>query len=480
MPKFAPGRLTRHAELYYIASTLVQSQFCQGSKALAMQIRISGSDGVPIYRQIVNQVKYLVAVGRMSVGEQLPTVRALAEQLVVNPNTVARAYRELESAGVIASRQGSGAFVAGNGSPLARATSKNCCRKGSTSCWPRPAISTSTCRPSSKWCVTAAAKSNRSNAMSPVVPPNIAPSPNASSTTAPSGAIVDVAHLSRSFGKKQALVDVTQRIERGTVFGLVGENGAGKTTLIKHLLGLLKPTHGSVHVFGLDPVSNPVGVLGRIGYLSEDRDMPDWMTVAQLMRYNQAFFPGWDERFADQLRDQFELDPKQQIKRLSRGQRARAGLLIALAHRPDLLILDEPSSGLDPVVRNDILSAIIRSVADEGRTVIFSSHLLDEVQRVADWVMLLDHGRVALSAPLHEILHSHKRLVLRFAAPQQTRPDLPGMLSSQGEGHEWTILCNGGLEELRVAAARAGAEVLEEETPSLDEIFLARAKTPHV
>jgi ABC-2 type transport system ATP-binding protein len=248
--------------------------------------------------------------------------------------------------------------------------------------------------------------------------------------------------------------------------------------LIKHILGLLKGVQGSVRVFQLNPALDPVGVLGRIGYLSEDRDLPDWMTVAQLMRYNQAYFRGWDERFANQLKDQFELDPQQQIKRLSRGRRARAGLLIALAHRPDLLILDEPSSGLDPVVRNDILSAIIRAVAEEGRTVLFSSHLLDEVERVADWVAILHKGRVALSAPLHEILHSHRRLVLRFEAPQATRPDLPGMLSYQGEGREWTVLCNGGLEELRTAATRAGAQIVEEDTPTLDEIFLARAKAP--
>jgi ABC-2 type transport system ATP-binding protein len=288
--------------------------------------------------------------------------------------------------------------------------------------------------------------------------------------------IVEIDRLSRRFGKKQALDDVTLCINRGSVFGLVGENGAGKTTLIKHILGLLKATHGSVRVFGLDPVRDPVGVLGRIGYLSEDRDLPDWMTIAQLMRYNQAFYRGWDETFANQLREQFELDPQRQVKQLSRGQRARAGLLIALAHRPDLLILDEPSSGLDPVVRNDILAAIIRAVADEGRTVLFSSHLLDEVERVADWVAVLHQGRVALSAPLDEILHGHRRLVLRFEAPQTSRPELPGALSFQGEGREWTVLCNGGLEELRTAAARAGAQVVEEETPTLDEIFLARAR----
>jgi ABC-2 type transport system ATP-binding protein len=293
-----------------------------------------------------------------------------------------------------------------------------------------------------------------------------------------SEAIVEIHRLSRRFGKKQALDEVSLRVERGTVFGLVGENGAGKTTLIKHILGLLKAKVGSVQVFRLDPVRDPVGVLGRVGYLSEDRDLPDWMTVAQLMRYNQAFYPRWDEKFAGQLQDQFELDPKQQVKRLSRGQRARAGLLIALAHRPDLLILDEPSSGLDPVVRRDILSAIIRTVADEGRTVLFSSHLLDEVERVADWVAYIHQGRVALNASLGDILRSHRRLVLRFETPQSARPDLPGVLSYDGEGREWTVLCNGGLEELRTAASNAGAQVVDEDTPTLDEIFLARSRAP--
>ena len=302
--------------------------------------------------------------------------------------------------------------------------------------------------------------------------------PEAANSNAKSEVIAGIDRLSRFFGSTYALSDVTLRIERGVVHGLVGANGAGKTTFIKHLLGLLKAQHGSVRVFGLDPVRDPVGVLGRIGYLSEDRDLPEWMTVAQLMRYNQAFFPAWDERFADQLRIDFELDPKQQIKHLSRGQRARAGLLIALAHRPELLILDEPSSGLDPVVRNDILSAIIRTVADEGRTVLFSSHLLDEVERVADQVTFLHQGRIALNAPLQEILGRHRRLVLRFEAHQAARPELPGILSCQGEGHEWTLLCNGQLEELRTAAKLAGAQIVEEESPTLDEIFLARAKVP--
>ena len=196
---------------------------------------------------------------------------------------------------------------------------------------------------------------------------------------------------------------MTLAVPRGTVYGLVGANGAGKTTLIKHILGTLRAESGTVRVFGLDPVADPVGVLSRIGYLSEDHEVPDWMRIDEFIRYSRAFYPRWDDQYAEQLRNSFGLDKAAKLKTLSKGQKARAGLLAALAHRPELLVLDEPSSGLDPVVRRDILEAIIRTIADEGRTVLFSSHLLDEVERVADYVTMIDRGRIALSAPLAAI-----------------------------------------------------------------------------
>src|SRR3954452_25058591 len=126
--------------------------------------------------------------------------------------------------------------------------------------------------------------------------------------------VVEVRRLTRKFAGNTALDDVSLTIRRGGVFGLIGGNGAGKTTLIKHLLGMLRAQSGTVRVFGLDPVQNPVGTLGRIGYLSEDRDLPDWMSVLELMRYTQAFFPTWDEAYAAQLREMFDLDPKAKIK----------------------------------------------------------------------------------------------------------------------------------------------------------------------
>jgi ABC-2 type transport system ATP-binding protein len=288
---------------------------------------------------------------------------------------------------------------------------------------------------------------------------------------------VEVSCLSRKFGAKLALNQVSLQVKRGRVFGLVGANGAGKTTLIKHLLGRLKAESGSVRVFGFDPVTDPVAVLSRIGYLSENRDLPAWIRVDELLRYTEAFYPSWDMAYAEELREQFGLDPRAKIKTLSRGENAKAGLLVALAFRPELLLLDEPSSGLDPVVRRDILEAIIRTVADEGRTVLFSSHLLEELDRVADDLAVIFDGRVVLSGELENVKENHHRLVFRFDSPQASAPRFPGVLSLTGSGQEWTAICNGKRDEAVAAAARAGGRVVSEGSPSLDEIFVALAPT---
>ncbi len=220
--------------------------------------------------------------------------------------------------------------------------------------------------------------------------------------------VIDITELTRRFDSRTALDSVSLSMPRGAVYGLVGANGAGKTTLIRHILGLLRAESGSVRVFGLDPVADPVAVLSRIGYLSEENDLPGWMRVDELIRYSRAFYPDWDDAYADELRQSFALDPAAKIRTLSKGQKARAGLLVALAHQPELLVLDEPSSGLDPIVRRDILGAVIRTIADEGRTVLFSSHLLEEVEEVADHVTMISEGRIALSAPLEAIRESHR------------------------------------------------------------------------
>jgi ABC-2 type transport system ATP-binding protein len=290
--------------------------------------------------------------------------------------------------------------------------------------------------------------------------------------------VIEVEGLTRRFGAKLALADVRLAVPRGAVFGLVGANGAGKTTLIKHLLGLLRPQAGTVRVLGGDPVADPAGVLARVGYLSEENDLPGWMRVGELLRYTRAFYPGWDPDYAEELRRAFELDLTARVRTLSKGQRARVGLVAALAHRPELLVLDEPSSGLDPLVRRDILEAIIRTIAEEGRTVLFSSHLLHEVERVSDHVALIHQGRIVFSAALDDVREEHRCLTLHFEEPRAQPPALAGAIAWQGTGREWTALVHCPPRELVAGGwaslAAGGGRVVEERTPTLDEIFVAR------
>lgn len=286
--------------------------------------------------------------------------------------------------------------------------------------------------------------------------------------------VVEVDELSRAFGKTFALDSVSLAVKPGLVYGLVGANGAGKTTLIKHLLGLLRAERGTVRVFGLDPVRHPVEVLARIGYLSEERDLPEWMRIDELLRYTQAFHPNWDRQYAEELLATFGLDRRKKVKELSKGMRAQAGLVVAVAHRPELLLLDEPSTGLDAVVRRDILNAIIRTVADDGRTAIFSSHLLDEVEQMSDSVFMINGGKLTLQGDLDAIKEQHHLLSVRFAAERDTLPEIAGILSAEQRGRSWNIVCNGARQQLVEAIVQWGGEISHSRNASLQEIFVAR------
>lgn len=300
----------------------------------------------------------------------------------------------------------------------------------------------------------------------------IAPPPGAQN-------VIEIKGLTRKFGAKPALNNVDLTIPRGIVFGLVGANGAGKTTLIKHILGLLKAQAGTVSVFGLDPVKEPVSVLSRIGYLSEVSDLPGWMRVDELLRYMRAFYKSWDDTYAEELRKQFDLSHAAKISSLSKGQKARAGLLVALAYRPELLLLDEPSSGLDPIVRRDILGAIVRTIADEGRTVVFSSHLLDEVERISDRVAMLRSGEIRFTGDMDRIKETHHRLTLRFNVDQARPPTLEGILTVEGRGRDWYVHAAGELDDMQIALGAMGAEIIAHHPLSLDEIFIAHVGVKH-
>ena len=291
-------------------------------------------------------------------------------------------------------------------------------------------------------------------------------------------AVIHINSLTRKFGAKVALSDVSMSVPSGSVFGLVGENGAGKTTLIRHILGLLRAESGAVRVFGHDPVADPVSVLARIGYLSEQPDLPEWMQVHEFIRYSRAFYPKWDPGYAEAMRMQFGLDPKKRVRVLSKGQRAKLGLLAAQAHRPDLLLLDEPSSGLDPIVRSEILAAIIRSVAEEGRTVFFSSHLLEEVERVSDHIAMLHEGKVVLCGELRAIKAQHRRVRFLFDSNQENPPSVPGALAATGRGREWSVICDPARTHVSTVASKMHATVVDEHDASLNEIFIAHAGAP--
>lgn len=288
-------------------------------------------------------------------------------------------------------------------------------------------------------------------------------------------AVINIENLSRSFGSKTVLNGLSLTVPRGAVFGLVGENGAGKSTLIKHILGLWRAETGSVRVFGDDPVADPVAVLNHVGYLSEEPDLPGWMTIDELMRYTEAFYPKWDTDYAEELLTQFALDRNARIKTLSKGQLAKTGLLIAQAHRPDLLLLDEPSSGLDPIVRADILTEVIRTVAHEGRTVFFSSHFLDEIERVSDHIAFLHQGRLVLCGPIDEIREQHRSLTLRFEEAPASSSGNQGIYSMKGSGRERTLICNLARTSLEEVCTELGGVITENVQASLDEVFFLHA-----
>jgi ABC-2 type transport system ATP-binding protein len=287
-------------------------------------------------------------------------------------------------------------------------------------------------------------------------------------------AVVSVKNVSRKYRRVLALDNVSLAIPRGGVVGLVGENGAGKTTLIKHVMGLLRAQTGTVEVFGLNPVKKPHETLSRIGYLSEHRDMPGWMRIDELLRYTRALYPRWDAAYAQQLLQIFQLDPSAKIRTLSMGQTAKAGLLTALAHRPELLVLDEPSSGLDPIVRRDILGAVLREVAKEGRTVLFSSHLLHEVETISDRVVMIDAGKVILDNPLADILKTHQRLTVIAQNGNSPVNAMSCVLSAENVANRWTIVCHGDLDAVRAEASQKGFEIAESGPAILDDIFVAR------
>lgn len=252
--------------------------------------------------------------------------------------------------------------------------------------------------------------------------------------------------LSRHFRGHVALEDIDLNMPRGCVFGLVGLNGAGKTTLIRHMIGGLQPQVGTVEVLGMNPVSQPKQLLGRIGYMTEEDSLPTWMRVGEMIDFLRTIYPTWDDTYANELCDQFCISRTDRLKSLSKGGRARVALLGAIAHRPELLILDEPSSGLDPIARRDILEAVIRTINEDGRTVLFSSHILEEVDRVCDHISLLHNHRIVETTSAQHLQGQYVELVCHAKDSNSGPPVLPDSFGWQSDNDEWSGICQRGNE----------------------------------
>jgi ABC-2 type transport system ATP-binding protein len=253
---------------------------------------------------------------------------------------------------------------------------------------------------------------------------------------------IDLQAVYKSFGRAEVLRGVTFRVERGKTFAFLGRNAAGKTTTIRMLLGLLKRDDGAIRVLGLDPSRDPLELRRRVGYLAEDQTMWGWMRVEEILRFIAPFYPTWDHDLALKYVRDFELPPRTKIKHLSKGQNVRLGLVLALAHRPELVILDDPALGLDPIMRKQFNRDLITHLQGEGRTVFYSSHLLYEVEPVADEVAILDAGRIVRQADTEILRRDVKQLIVSRDALAAIRGTLT-ILDERADGDQIAVVVEG-------------------------------------
>jgi ABC-2 type transport system ATP-binding protein len=289
----------------------------------------------------------------------------------------------------------------------------------------------------------------------------------------PSASPVDVRHLAKSFGTRPALTDVSLTLAPGTVTGLLGRNGAGKTTLIKCLLGLLRPTAGSCSLLGEDSTDLSPAAKARVGYVPQEPLIYPWMRVRQGIAYQGAFYERWDNVLVEELLKTFALEPRQRIGALSVGQLQKLAILLALASRPDVLLLDEPVAALDPEGRRDFLRLLVDLVADGTRTVLLSTHITTDVERVCSHVAILKEGKLLQMTDLDELRASVKELRLTSTRPlPAVLHGGPGILRYQATGSSAVLTVQG---EVPAIVARLQRELAAEVTVvdlSLEDVFL--------
>jgi ABC-2 type transport system ATP-binding protein len=279
---------------------------------------------------------------------------------------------------------------------------------------------------------------------------------------------IETRDLVKRYGSIAAVDGLSLSVPRGAVYALVGRNGSGKTTTIRMLLDLSLPDAGTARVLGMDCHAERVKVLERVGYVS-DRPMLDGWTGEQLVRFNRGFYPRWSDELVARYVRVFDIPMKQRFRNLSRGNQTKMWLMLALAQQPDVLILDEPTAGLDPVVTDQLLRVLVEDVAAEGRTVFMSSHHLSEIERIADWVGMIDKGKLLLEAPMEELRARFRRIQVAGVA-EMAMPVAAMRVRRSGASTEYVV--RDGAEEFVDALERGGATVIQSSPMNLSEIFL--------
>jgi ABC-2 type transport system ATP-binding protein len=257
--------------------------------------------------------------------------------------------------------------------------------------------------------------------------------------------VLEFENIERSYVKgKPVLNGVSFAVGEGEVVGLLGRNGSGKTTLIKIAMGMLFPNAGDVRVFGLSPTKKPVDVKKRVGFVAEDQVLPLSSKAGDLIALHRYLFPQWDEALERQLMDRFGIERNSKIGKLSKGQARQAALLLAVCHRPELLILDEPAGGLDPAARREFLETSIQLLNREGTAILFSSHYMSDVERIGGRVVLLDQGKVALDSELDRLREDYcVALISRGAASSEALERIPGCLRVRRAVDDWHAVFEG-------------------------------------
>lgn len=284
--------------------------------------------------------------------------------------------------------------------------------------------------------------------------------------------VIETNGLTRYFGNKKAVDGVTMRVPRGTVFAFLGRNGSGKTTTIRMLLGLLDPTRGSSRVLGHDSMRLPPEIRARVGYMSESHSVYRWMTVRAMGEYQSRFYPRWNARIFDGVIDHFQIGRATKARHLSRGERAGLSLAITLAPEPELLVLDDPAIGLDPVARRALLESMIYATRDTDRTIFFFSHLLEDVERTADYIAILDRSVLRACCPVETFRSSIRQFVLHYdvpAHPPEPLPNMRGLLHARRSTSELRVTMVRPDDDTRRELQQLGASSIEEVPVSFEE-----------